>query len=105
RAKYEVRNSGGQVAAGPFEIDLAAPLSQANLLKGQSFSVEQRFTGASSNPEASSVRLTVFDGETSVSAPSAVSVTSITAAGVQLMNPARQVKLHPPVVKLNSQTR
>ena len=103
RAKYEFLNGGGQVVAGPFEIDLAGPISQANLLKGQSFSVEQRFTGASSNPDATSVRVTVFDGETSVSAPSAASVTSISAADIQLMNPKRHVKLYPPVIKFRPQ--
>jgi len=100
RARYEFLDSSGQVIAGPFEIDLAASISSANLLRGQSFSVEQRFTGASSNPEITSVRLTVFDGETSVGAPSTSSATSTSAASVQLMNRARRVTLYLPDVKL-----
>lgn len=100
RAKYEFLDSSGQVVAGPFEIDLAASLSSANLVRGQSFRVEQRFTGARSNPEITSVRLTVFDGETSVSAPSTSSATSTSAATVQLMNRARRVTLYLPDVKL-----
>jgi len=100
RAKYEFLDSSGQVAAGPFEIDLAASISSANLVRGQSFSVDQRFTGASSNTEITSVRLTVFDGETSVGAPSTSSATSTSAASVQSMNRARRVTLYPPDVKL-----
>jgi len=41
-----------------------------SLVTGQSFSVMQRFSGASDHPEAGCVRVTVSDGETSVSAPS-----------------------------------
>ncbi len=99
RAKYEFLDNGGQVVAGPFEIDLAASISSANLVRGQSFSVEQKFTGASSNPEVTGVRLTVFDGETSAGAPSTSSATSTSAASVQLMNRARRVTLYPPSVE------
>jgi len=100
RAKYEFLDSGGQVVGTPFEIDLAASIGSANLVRGQSFSVEQRFTGASSNPEITGVRVTVFDGETSSSAPSASSASSSGAASVQLMNRARRVTLYPPDLKL-----
>jgi hypothetical protein len=95
-ARYEFLDNGGHVVAGPFEIDLAASISSANLVRGQSFSVEQRFTGASSNPEITGVRLTVFDGETSVGATSTSSATSTSAASVKLMNRARRVTLYPP---------
>jgi hypothetical protein len=100
RAKYEFLDSGGQVLAGPFEIDLTASINSANLLRGQSFAVEQRFTGASSNPEVTSVRLTVFDGETSAGANSVSSATSIGIASVQLMNRVKQATLYLPVVEL-----
>ena len=100
RAKYEFLDSGGQVLAGPFEIDLTASISSANLLRGQSFAVDQKFTGANSNRRVTSVRLTVFDGETSVSAPSVSSVTSPGIASVQLMNRAKHVTLYLPDVKL-----
>jgi hypothetical protein len=100
RAKYEFLDSSGQVVAGPFEIDLAASISSANLVRGQSFSVDQKFTGASSNPDVTGVRLTVFDGETSVGAPSPFSATSISAASVQLMKRGPRVRLYLPDVKL-----
>ncbi|HZM87895.1 MAG TPA: HYR domain-containing protein [Blastocatellia bacterium] len=74
RAKYEFLNSSGQVVAGPFEIDLAGSISSANLVRGQSFRVDQRFTGGNSNPDATSVRVTVFDGETSASSLSIASL-------------------------------
>jgi hypothetical protein len=100
RAKYEFLDGGGQVVAGPFEIDLAASISSANLLRGQSFSVDQRFTGASSNTNVTIVRLTVFDGETSVGAPSTSSTTSISAASLQLMIRGRRATLFLPDVRL-----
>jgi hypothetical protein len=100
RARYEFLDGSGQVVSGPFEIDLAASISSANLVRGQSFSVEQRFTGASSKPEITSVRVTVFDGETSASAPSTSSANSISIAGVQLKNSTRRVTLFPPVVRI-----
>jgi uncharacterized repeat protein (TIGR01451 family) len=100
RTRYEFLDGSGQVAAGPFEIDLAASISSVNLVRGQSFSVEQRFTGAASNPEITSVRVTVFDGETSASATSTSSANSISLADVQLMNSTRRVTLYPPVVRL-----
>jgi len=102
RAKYEFLDSNGQVVAGPFEIDLIAPLQSVNLVKGQSFSVEQRFTGASSNPQVTGVRLTVFDGETNVSASSSGSELSISGSGMELMNrTGRVTTLYLPDVSLS----
>jgi hypothetical protein len=100
RARYEFLNGSGQVVAGPFDIDLTSSINSANLLKGQSFIVEQRFTGASSNPEATSVRVTVFDGETNITDQSTTSAVSTNAAGVQLLNRTRRVTLFPPSVAL-----
>lgn len=103
RAKYEFLDSSGQVVAGPFEIDLAGPVRSLNLVRGQSFRVDQRFTGASSHPEITSGRLTVFDGETSVGTASTASVAPASAAGVQLMNRERRVTLYLPDVALRPQ--
>jgi hypothetical protein len=101
RARYEFVDGNGQVVAGPFEIDLVAPVQSANLVKGQSFSVEQRFSGANSNPQVTGVRLTVFDGETSVSSSSTGSLASISTAGIELMNRAERVTLYLPAVRLS----
>lgn len=105
RAKYEFLDATGQVVAGPFEIDLTEPLRSLNLVKGQSFSVEQRFTGASSNPQITGVRLTVFDGETSVVGSSSASsaATPISASSIQLIKKARGVTLYLPDVRLGPQ--
>ncbi|HKE59945.1 MAG TPA: hypothetical protein VKB46_24710, partial [Pyrinomonadaceae bacterium] len=100
RARYEFLNGGGQVVAGPFDIDLTSSINSANLLKGQSFIVEQRFTGGNSNPEAISVRVTVFDGESNDTNQSTTSANLTSAASVQLMNRARRVTLYPPSVAL-----
>ena len=99
RAVYEFFDSSGQVLAGPFDINLSSSISSANLVRGQSFIIDQRFSGADSNPEVASVRLTVFDGETSVSASASLSGAS-SAANIQLMNRARGVTLYPPAVRL-----
>lgn len=103
RAKYEFLDANGQVVAGPFEIDLAEPLRALNLVRGQSFSVEQRFTGASSSPEITAVRLTVFDGETIAIGSSSASATPISASSIQLMKRARGVTLYPSDVKIEPQ--
>jgi uncharacterized repeat protein (TIGR01451 family)/CSLREA domain-containing protein len=99
RAKYEFLNANGQVVAGPFEIDLAEPLRALNLTRGQSFSVEQRFTGASSSSDITAVRVTVFDAETSAIGSSS-SATPIRVSSIQLMKRARGVTLYPPDVKI-----
>lgn len=67
RAKYEFLDSRGNVVGQAIEVDLSQPISSRSLLKGQSFTVEQRFTGANSHREITGCRVTVFDGETNVS--------------------------------------
>jgi hypothetical protein len=64
KASYEFLDAGGNVVAGPFDIDLVQFIRDRNLVRGQSFTVEQRFTGARSHPEIRGLRVTVFDGET-----------------------------------------
>ncbi|MEW6212611.1 MAG: HYR domain-containing protein, partial [Acidobacteriota bacterium] len=67
RARYELLNSNGQIVGQPIEVDLARAISETGLLTGQSFTVDQRFTGANSHPEITGCDLTVTDGEGSVS--------------------------------------
>jgi hypothetical protein len=97
RARYELLDNSGQVVAGPFEIDLAATISSANLVRGQTFSVDQKFSGANSNPNVTGVRLTVFDGETSAGAPLP---STISSAAIQPLNVVQRLTLFPPVVTL-----
>jgi hypothetical protein len=104
RAKYEFLDANGLVVAGPFEIDLTEAVRALNLVKGQSFSVEQRFTGASSNSAITGVRVTVFDGETSaVGASSTASGGPISASSIQSKKLARGVTLYLPAVRLGPQ--
>ncbi|PYT04285.1 MAG: hypothetical protein DMF60_15805, partial [Acidobacteria bacterium] len=101
RVKYEFLDASGQVVAGPFEIDLAEPLRSLNLVRGQSFSVEQRFTGASSRSDITAVRVTVFDGETSaVGVTSSAGETPINASSIQSRNEGRGVTLSPSVIRI-----
>jgi len=101
RAKYEFVDANGNVVAGPFETDLTEFLRPLNLVRGQSFGVEQRFTGASDNPDITGVRVTVFDGETSAVGGSSVTpATPIIASSIRAMKAARGVTLYPSVVKI-----
>src|SRR6185369_13760184 len=69
RARYEFLDAGGAVVAGPFDVDLTAAIRERNLVRGQSFTVTQRFTGADSHRDIVGVRVTVSDGETSITSP------------------------------------
>jgi CSLREA domain-containing protein len=76
KARYEFVDAGGNTVAGPFDVDLVQPIRDKNLVRGQSFSVEQRFSGAASHPEIRGVRVTVNDGEGSVAGSAARSSTA-----------------------------
>jgi hypothetical protein len=69
-ARYEFLDSSDRVVRTVDGIDLAGPVSQRNLVNGQSFSVEQRFTGADDNEEVVRVRVTVSGSNSSASAVS-----------------------------------
>jgi hypothetical protein len=99
-AKYEFLSSSGQVVGSPFDIDLTDQLRALGLVRGQSFAVQQRFTGASDHPEIAGVRVTVFDGETSVT--DSATAASVTTASVRLLNRTGDARLYLPVVKLNA---
>jgi hypothetical protein len=100
RAKYEFLDGSGQVTGPTFEIDLTEQLRALGLVRGQSFAVEQRFTGASSHPEIVGVRVTVFDGETSVT--DSATAASPTIASKQLLNRDGEAELYLPVVRLTA---
>jgi len=60
--KYEFLDSSGNVIAVIDNVDLAGPLSQSALVNGQSFNVENAFTGANDNSNVTKVRVTVSGG-------------------------------------------
>jgi hypothetical protein len=94
RARYELLNSSDQVVGQPIEVDLGAAISQAGLVRGQSFTVEQRFTGANSHPEITGCRLTVTDGEGSVSQTATPTSSAASAKG------RRRARLAPPTIRI-----
>lgn len=97
RAKYEFFNVGGAPVAEAFEIDLTQSILERHLVRGQSFSVSQRFTGASSHPEVAGVRVTIFDGETSLASP-IVAVGARTAGVAGQAQQLAKVELRPAIV-------
>jgi hypothetical protein len=92
-AKYELLNDSNQMVGQAIEVDLAAAIRQTGLIRGQSFTVEQRFTGANSHPEITGCRLTVTDGEGSVSK-------TVTSTSSSANSRRRALTLTPPVIKI-----
>jgi hypothetical protein len=100
RARYEFLDAGGAVVAGPFDVDLTSAIRDRNLTRGQSFTVTQRFTGANSNRNVVAVRITVTDGQTSVTSPDVpLGATSSAAFGVASRRHLTPVL--PPPVQMN----
>jgi uncharacterized repeat protein (TIGR01451 family) len=65
RARFEFLDSSGQVVGQAFDVDITQPISQGSIVKGQSFDVVQKFTGATDHPEVAGVRVTVSDPHSS----------------------------------------
>jgi HYR domain len=105
RAKYEFFDAGGAVVAGPFEIDLVQAIRERNLVRGQSFAVTQHFTEASTHPEVVAVRVTIFDGETSVSSPIATLGAAAASVKTQSRRAARLRPVAPPPARMDSPRR
>jgi hypothetical protein len=69
-ASYEFLDSSNNVVRTVDSVDLAGPVSERGLVNGQSFSVEQRFTGANDNQQVVKVRVSVSAGSSSFTATS-----------------------------------
>jgi hypothetical protein len=100
RTRFEFFDSQNRLVGQPIEVDLAGPIRDGNLVRGQSFVVVQNFTGARDNPEVASVRVTVFDPESSDTDTGTLS-TSNRAASFGSQSRARSLILFPPRAKLN----
>ncbi|HET9529318.1 MAG TPA: HYR domain-containing protein, partial [Blastocatellia bacterium] len=59
--RYEFLDGQGRTVDQAFDIDMTDAIRQSNIIRGQSFKVIQRFTGANSRLQITSVRVTVFD--------------------------------------------
>ena len=100
RARYEMFDQGGRLVGQAIEVDLTQPIVDGRVFKGQSFVVEQRFSGAASHPEITSVRLTVFDAESNDSLATELN-SSANAASVRAHGTVGPEGLHPRAVKLD----
>jgi parallel beta-helix repeat protein len=100
RAKYEFLNANGAVIE-TIEVEMTQVLKEKNLVRGQSFTVIQRFTGANSHPEVKGVRITVFDGESNVSLTTNNLLQSAQASAFKSQGGSRAANILPPVVRLN----
>jgi uncharacterized protein (TIGR03437 family) len=70
--RYQFLDQDGKAVGAPVDAQPGPAITQANLVKGQSITVAQRFTGAASQPRIARVQVTVFDldgNDTAVSAP------------------------------------
>jgi uncharacterized protein (TIGR03437 family) len=71
-ARYQFLDQSDRPVGASVEVGLAQPIARRNLARGQSFSIIQKFSGASQRPEINKVRVTLLDGETAVTAAPAV---------------------------------
>jgi hypothetical protein len=100
RAKYELLDQTGALVGQAIEVDLAGPIVDGRVFKGQSFVVEQMFSGANSHSEITSLRLTVFDAESSDSLTTQLG-SSVNVAGIVADMSAGPVTLKPRTLKLS----
>ncbi|HET8674715.1 MAG TPA: HYR domain-containing protein [Blastocatellia bacterium] len=82
RAIYQFFDSRGRPVQNEIEVDLTQLVREGNFVRGQSFTVVQRFTGAEDHPDITGVSVRVSDGESSAQANSAPSssASNLTAA-------------------------
>jgi hypothetical protein len=67
KVTYQFLDKRNRPAAPPISVDLTALIRQAGFVRGQSFTLEQRFNGAKDHPEIVAVQVTVSDSESSSS--------------------------------------
>jgi uncharacterized protein (TIGR03437 family) len=68
--RYQFLDNAGRAVGGPIDVDLVDVIRQTGLVRGQSFSIIQKFTGGGNRPEITKVQVTVYDREASSSASS-----------------------------------
>lgn len=82
RARYEFFDSRGRAVGQAFDVDLGEAIRGNDLVRGQSFTITQRFAGALASPAITSVRVTVFDAESSDSATGQLGASTSTSAAL-----------------------
>jgi uncharacterized protein YegL len=102
RATYRFLNRAGNTIDQPFDIDLTQPIRDRNLVRGQSVTVNQSFTGGVSALQIDRVQVTVSDGETSETATSGTvtsSSISSSASNIRTGGSGGQATLALPAIK------
>jgi uncharacterized repeat protein (TIGR01451 family) len=92
-ARFEFLDGNGQLVEQAFDVDLTQPISQSNIIKGQSFVVTQKFTGAASHSEVASVRVRVSDPRSSDTVTAQLAASAASAQSLQ--NSSRRVVVLP----------
>ena len=100
RATYQFFDGQGRPAQGELTVDLTPLIRENDFVKGQSFTVRQRFTGAKENKKIRGVRVAVFDSESASSANSPTDQTNI-STGSLLGEPDTGRTIHLPVIHLD----
>jgi hypothetical protein len=98
RASYQFLDSAGRLLSQTFDIDLAQPLADRNLVKGQSVTISQAFDGGSNRNRIHTVVVTVSDGETTLTAASGEVILGGAALSLRTSK-AAAVRLPPVIVK------
>lgn len=62
-AVYQFLDSQGRNVGDAPNFDLEQPIRQSGMIRGQSFTVVKRFTGAAALPQVNKVRVTLYDRE------------------------------------------
>ncbi len=101
-ARYEFLNGSDNVISTIDNIDLTGPVGERGLVNGQSFSVEQRFTGANDNQRVRRIRVTVSGSNSSFTATSSQINQNCSASQLRFL---RQIELtlRLPVMRLDFQ--
>ena len=101
-ARYEFLDSSNNVVRTVDNVDLTGPVGERGLVNGQSFSVEQRFTGANDNQQVVRVRVTVSGSNTSFTATSSQINQNCSASQLRLKR-QDELTLRLPTSRLDSQ--
>jgi uncharacterized protein (TIGR03437 family) len=71
-ARYQFFDQSDRPIGSPVDVELTQLIAQRGVLRGQSFTIIQKFTGASSNTGIQKVRVILFDRETNVTTTPAI---------------------------------
>jgi uncharacterized repeat protein (TIGR01451 family) len=89
RASYQFFDDRGRPAQDEITVDLTPLVREGNFVRGQSFTVVQRFTGAEDHPSIRGVTVRVSDGESSAHANSAPSASASNFTATRLLEIAQ----------------